>query len=120
MEYAKSMNTALKPRDSSPPSDISPQRRNTKSMNPGIYAKNHGTSYLVAPLNVTTNERIIKVQQQNQEFLKNYNKKYMSAHVRELRKGGSVVHSGEGSLESSMEQLLNKKSSKQNISLLRT
>lgn len=77
MEYAKSMNTGVKPRDPSPPSDVSPQRHNNQSMDPSICAKNRGTSYFVAPLNITTNERIIKIQQHNQEFLKNYNKKYM-------------------------------------------
>ena len=108
------MNTGVKPpQDRSPPSDVSPHRRNTQSMNPSIYAKNRGTSYFVAPLNVTTNERIIKIQQYNQQFLKNYNNKYMQAHARELRKGGSVVNAGDGgNVESSMEQLLKKKSSK--------
>ena len=36
-------------------------RKNAHSTKPNIYAKNRGTSYLVAPLNVSTNPKMIKI-----------------------------------------------------------
>lgn len=93
MEYTKSMrrNLGSKERELSRNAEVE-QKKMTKSFMPNMNDKNRGLSYLVAPLNVTSDPKIQRINQSNQQKLENYNKKYFSAHTKELRKnfGGSV------------------------------
>lgn len=102
MEYAKAMDK------------VGNQRMNARSVRPSLYSKNQGTSYFVAPINLSTNPKIIKIQQNNQDYLQNYNKKYFSKHgYRETQQSASVN-------EDASESMLSKKKKSTNESLVKT